>query len=388
MIFSAEKMDNYTGNCNTSLSDDVRKMLVAIFSTGGFVGVLSCSLALGFLAFFKMYHKFSERLVLYLLLSGLFVASVMALMITGVALDFDEHHQLCQAISFLVQYSIWILLLITTFIIFHLASLVFFYKTFDKLEIICVVFSLVFPLLFSWIPFIHDTYGLSGAWCWIRVYHHSECTFYSEGLIEQYVLWYVPFFLILLVNSTVTIVILIALCYRAFRKSPQPIEMPAEPGVRRVAFEEPEIDAEATRYKKALKDTLPLLAYPIIYNFFSWFTLANRVRRSISPDPDSSHVSWIIHAVAAPTWASFAGITFIVYIIAKKKLTKQAILKALKSWKRTLKRKENTNPRFSAKRPVTDVLTGEGYTVTAPSEFEVPQESEVDDDVLNRVQIN
>ena len=264
LIFSAEKMDNYTGNCNTSLSDDVRKMLVAIFSTGGFVGVLSCSLALGFLVFFNMYHKFSERLVLYLLLSGLFVASVMALMITGVALDFEEHHQLCQAISFLVQYSIWILLLITTFIIFHLASLVFFYKTFDKLEIICVVFSLVFPLLFSWIPFIHDTYGLSGAWCWIRVYHHSECTFYSEGLVEQYVLWYGPFFFILLVNSTVTIVILIALCYRAFRKSPQPIEMPAEPGVRRVAFEEPEIDAEATRYKKALKDTLPLLAYPII----------------------------------------------------------------------------------------------------------------------------
>ena len=71
------------------------------------------------------------------------------------------------------------------------------------------------------------------------------------------------------------------------------------------------------------------------------------------------------------------------YIIAKKKLTEQAILKALKSWKRTLKRKRNTIPQFNAKRPVTDVLTGEGYTVTAPSEFEVPQESEVDDGVLN-----
>ena len=164
---------NNTSVCNSSLSDNVRRDLVAIFSSGGFFGVLTCSVALTILVFFKMYKSFSERLVLYLLLSALFVATMMALMVTGVGLDFDKHHGLCQAISFLVQYSIWTLLVFTTVIVIHLAALVFFYKKIYKMEPVFVIFSATFPMLFSWVPFIHDTYSLSGAWCWIRVYHHS-----------------------------------------------------------------------------------------------------------------------------------------------------------------------------------------------------------------------
>ena len=319
---------NNTSVCNSSLSDNVRRDLVAIFSSGGFFGVLTCSVALTILVFFKMYKSFSERLVLYLLLSALFVATMMALMVSGVGLDFDKHHGLCQAISFLVQYSIWTLLVFTTVIVVHLAALVFFYKKINKMEPVFVIFSATFPMLFSWVPFIHDTYGLSGAWCWIRVYHHSKCTFYNEGLIEQYALWYAPFSLILLVNSIVTIAISAVLCYRAFKK--RPIENAVdkeEPKAKNVTFEEPGMESEADKYKNALKSNLPLLAYPIIYNITSWFTLANRIRRAIFPG--GSYASWIIHAIAAPTWASSAGIVFIIYVIAKKKLTGMRSLRQL-----------------------------------------------------------
>ena len=211
-------MNNSSAICNLSLSTDARDKLVAILSSGGFAGVLSCSMALFLLIFFKMYKTFSERLVLYLLLSGLFVASVTALMITGIPFDFSQHHSLCQAIAFFWQYSIWILLLLTTFIVFHLAALVFFFKTLKKLEVSLVIFSLLFPLLFSWVPFLHDTYGLAGAWCWIRVYGYADCQFYREGLIEQYALWYGPLFLLLIVNAILTIAVLVVLCRRAFRK--------------------------------------------------------------------------------------------------------------------------------------------------------------------------
>ena len=85
--------------------------------------------------------------MLYLLLSGLFLASVLALQITGVAFDFSQHHSLCQSMGFIVQYSVWILLLLTTFIVFHLASLVFFYKTFNKSEPFLVLFSVICTLL-------------------------------------------------------------------------------------------------------------------------------------------------------------------------------------------------------------------------------------------------
>ena len=365
-------MNNSSAICNLSLSTDARDKLVAILSSGGFAGVLSCSMALVLLIFFKMYKTFSERLVLYLLLSGLFLASMIALMITGIPFDFSQHHSLCQAIAFLLQYSIWILLLLTTFIVFHLAALVFFFKTLKKIEVFCVIFSLLFPLLISWVPFLHDTYGLAGAWCWIRVYGYADCRYYREGLIEQYALWYGPFFLLLIVNAILTIAVLVVLCRRAFRK--QPNRAPDVNEDKRVRFQG--LNLEADKYKKALRDTLPLLAYPIIYNFFSWFTLANRIRRNISPG--SSFAAWVIHAVAAPTWAFFVGVAFIVYVIGLRKLSKHSIKRAYYSWKQSFagmrRRKGVTHDRATSR--FTDVLTAEGYTVTCPTAYEPPRESE------------
>ena len=381
-------MDNFSSICNSSLSDNVRSELVAVFSSGGFLGVLSCSAAISLLLFFKMYKSFSERLVLYQLLSALFVAIIMALMIIGVGLDFDKHHGLCQAISFLVQCSVWNLLLFTTIIVIHLASLVFFYKKINrfKMEPVFVIFALTFPLLFSWIPFLHDTYGLSGAWCWIRVYHHSECTYYYEGLIEQYALWYAPFSLILLVNSIVTIAISVVLCHRAFKKRPDrtpTVNAVDEKKPKVVKFEEPKVETESDRYKKVLKNSLPLLAYPIIYNISSWFTLANRIRRAIFPG--GSYATWIIHAIAAPTWASLAGIVFIIFIIAKKKFAKHSIVKAAHSWRKTFTRLSKKPVQQDSIKPpaVTDVLTKDGYTEVCPTEYEPPPESEFDESVLS-----
>ena len=353
--------------------------------------MLSCSTALALLVFFKMYKHFSERLSMYMLLSGLFVASVLGFMIVGVPLDFAHHHGLCQAIGFLVQYSIWTLLLLTSFVSFHLTSLVLFHKMFKKLELFYILFAILFPLLFSWIPFIHDTYGLAGAWCWIRAFGHEDCSTYQEGLIEQYVLWYGPLFVILIGNFAVIVAVSAVLCYRAFRKKADhpvpnpPIELEKAEKKKTVTFQESTIDApneEAGQYKEALKKTLPLLAYPIIFNITSWFALANRIRRAVSPGSGSSHAIWVVHAVAAPTWAFFVGVTFIIYVIAKKKLTKQNIKKAAHSWKHTFTRMRRSSKLLqlaTVNHPGTDVLTTEGYTVTSPTTWEPPSESESED---------
>ena len=42
-----------------------------------------------------------------------------------------------------------------------------------------------------WIPFLHDAYGLAGAWCWIRQ-KDDNCDSLLAGKIEQYVLGYGP----------------------------------------------------------------------------------------------------------------------------------------------------------------------------------------------------
>ena len=368
---------------NQSLSDDERMVVVTIVSSGGFAGVLSCSIALALLVFFKMYKHFSERLSLYLLLSGLFVASVLSILIVGVKLDFAQHHRLCQAFGFLMEYSVWTLLLLTTFVTSHLASLVLLHKNFEKLEIFYVLFSCIFPLLFLWVPFYNDRYGFAGAWCWIRALDTDDCSFHQDGAIEQFALWYGPLFVILIINLVCIVAISVVLCHKAFRKTADLKAAIIEQGEaaknqKTVTFQDEAPVHEANQYKVALKKTLPLLVYPIIYNISSWFPIINRIWQDVYRK--NSYAMWIVHAASSPSWAFFVGGTFIVYVIVKKKFTKESIRTAANSWKRTFMRKRRSYVQLddqmpSTTHPGTDVFTAEGYTGTSPTTWEPEHES-------------
>ena len=62
----------------------------------------------------------------------------------------------------------------------------------SKPEVATIVFMIVFPLLFDWIPFTTNTYGQFGTWCWIRILDQN-CTTNTAGWWEQLWLWNVPF---------------------------------------------------------------------------------------------------------------------------------------------------------------------------------------------------
>ena len=87
------------------------------------------------------------------------------------------------------------------------------------------------------------------------------------------------------------------------------------------------------------------------------------------------------HAVTAPTYAFVVGVAFIVYVIGLKKLSKHSIKRAYYSWKQSFARMKRQE-RLNHDHRLTDVLTAEGYTVTCPTVYEPPRESE-DFDNLN-----
>ena len=62
----------------------------------------------------------------------------------------------------------------------------------SKPELATVVFMIVFPLLFDWIPFTTNTYGQYATWCWIRILDQN-CIKNTAGLWERILLWDVPF---------------------------------------------------------------------------------------------------------------------------------------------------------------------------------------------------
>ena len=127
-------------------------------------------------------------------------------------------HDVCKTFGFLIQYCGSVQLLFTLGI-----SMVLFFKVWDatpwkpervdschkrinctftccgckinKLEVVFLVLVFGLPLLFDWVPFATNSYGATGPWCWIGSIQ-KNCTFHTAGLVEQIVLWDIPFGLV------------------------------------------------------------------------------------------------------------------------------------------------------------------------------------------------
>ena len=122
------------------------------------------------------------------------------------------------------------------------------------LELIYALSPAVLPLLFVWVPFITGDYGKAGLWCWIRRVN-DNCELVISGVIQQYTLWYGPLLLLTLTNTCVIITTIIIICRKAylFKKSGE----------------------TPTDYKNTLKQVLPILAYPVIFQILNFMVYAS-----------------------------------------------------------------------------------------------------------------
>ena len=67
------------------------------------------------------------------------------------------------------------------------------------------------PFLYNLIPFITDSYGHFGSWCWIVIFK-SDCS-KQDGWWEQLALWDIPFGIVALLTVILFIASLCLLCY-------------------------------------------------------------------------------------------------------------------------------------------------------------------------------
>ena len=95
-----------------------------------------------------------------------------------------------------------------------------FNKQTDKFEYSYVFFIFVFPWLFTWVPFTVDAFGRAGAWCWIRNEDIYTCKEIIAGQVLQFVLWYIPLYIILPILIVLYVIILVKIyCYKRRRWS-------------------------------------------------------------------------------------------------------------------------------------------------------------------------
>ena len=244
---------NASSNCFTTGD---AKTTIAVFSTFGAIAFLFYIATILLIFTSRLYRVFAHRLTLYLAIGGLLRAVTLWLTVVPLDIQLPENHSaslrdgsgwesLCVLGGFLTQYSVFLQTFTVVWICAYVFVAVVLQKQLQALkhEIIGLVTVLSAPLMFTWEPFVTNSYGLTGTRCWIK---NSVCDSYdSRALIYGLVIHVVPHLLLTLTGLVLLITAIISLARKVSVKSPKPIDR---------------------LYCVTMKGILPLMVYPLFYS--------------------------------------------------------------------------------------------------------------------------
>ena len=296
----------YNGSC--SPYDSSSYVVVAALSAG--IAAISLVLLIAvvlILVLFKKHKFFSQRLILYLALSSILVNISIILH----RVDYDNqtsefYTRFCQFGGYLDQVSNWMLLMSVCSIVVYVSLRILFKRNTEKFELAYVFSIFVFPLTFTWIPFVFNAYGRSGAWCWITSENRITCEPFFTGQVLQYVLWFVPLYFFLLVLLVVYAILLMHQCQKRRR-------------IRR----HKNVQAVLVRDSLVLigeQDFKTLTVFPILYFLLNIFPLINRTYNNLTTSAGPSLVLWYLAALANPIMGSLVTLAYFMDPETRKRL--------------------------------------------------------------------
>ena len=182
----------------------------------------------------------------------------------------------------------------------HLFCFGVLHRNLHQLEVLYVVTSLLVPAAIAVVPLITHTYGLSPTGpCYIVVPNDSD----HVAAIERFALWDGPAMVILLAASAAMVVLVIKLARLVCRRSRyQPLN-------------------DGDQYWKALKQLLPLAAFPLIFFLFEIPVFVFHIYLAETPTP-SKAITFAVF-VFLPLWSIASGMTLAVHVIVAKWLPRQ-----------------------------------------------------------------
>lgn len=285
---------------NASDTDISSKAAVVLAITDGLSAAL-CLVAASLVFVFRLYTKVFYRLALYQVLSSLAFAIVEVLQIVFITPidDTQTYDGLCKAMAWAVVYTQWMKLLFTVWVTIHLFSFAVFHKSLDKLEALYVVSSLTAPALMACIPLITGSYGHSSLGsCYIYAANDTR----HVAAIEWFAVWHVPAVVILLAASAAMGVMVVKLA-NAVRLRPRAMS-----------------DAHQDQFWKALKQVLPLAAFPLL---FFIFIIPVFVFGALATEKQLTADLELVAAACISLWSMASGITLIVHIALARRRPKQ-----------------------------------------------------------------
>ena len=296
--------------------DSVDYAYVAVASAvSAFITVVASCFVIFILVLYKRWKYFAQRLVLYLSIAALLTGISTVLHRVDYSNEMSDFYlRFCTFGGFLEQITSWMILNAIVAITMYLFMSVIMKRNTEKLEVLYVSFIFLFPFLFNWIPFIHSSYGRSGAWCWIRSSDRLTCEDHVFGKVLIFVLWFVPLYVILISVVILYLIILVKL-HRDNKK-----------------WSDKQTN-EQTNFNKTQRQLIPLMAYPFIYIILSIPPLINRIQGLVNPD-NPNLVLWYFSAISFPLQGGLIAIAYSLDPATRKKLTRQKFKDAFKSYTR------------------------------------------------------
>ena len=287
------------------------------------LAVVACCFTILIMLFQKAYKEFVHRLAFYLTITALVVSIVLLIRVAateqrcGHLVVKDDNYRLCAAMGFLLEYSALVALVFLFWVTFHIFMMAVFKQNFytsRKNEVACVVIAIVVPFLISIVPFIPFNqngimYGLTVPWCWIKA-TDENCNAYNEGFSEQIALFYGPLTLLILFNFVVMVAAVIVLCRGTKAENKLRLQ---------------------NQYKKALKETWPLILYPLFFNIIFGLAIGPRVYYNITQNDTLG--LWVIHTMSLPCLTLFMPLAFILHPNTLKKLNCRQLKITANRWR-------------------------------------------------------
>ncbi len=263
--------------CPIRMSEEDEDIIYVLKLTFACIGILSSSASI-----FSLWSKryiLIFRIVLYAMIANGFQITLQLVEIfpvhnvngTNMLKNGTSWDLACKSFGFLDQCTAWMGHLCMAWVSFYMI-----YLRWNKLrleesrgsmiEVGGVAFCFLFPFVFNWVPFMHDYYGFSGSWCWIKM--SDQCKV-GEGLLYIAVLYYGPLLLFVLFNLCCCIYIIISFV--------------CDP-----------------RYQA--KELLFVLLYPCFYGILFLVVAISRLRSiwEIKFKEPQEPALWIAHAVGDP----------------------------------------------------------------------------------------
>ena len=322
-----------------------------LFSAVNCVSVIICLLAAILVFAIKLHKTVVYRMALYQVLAALAfaMAELSEIMFFDYQSNPDVYGPLCIANVWFIIYFMWMKLLLTTWITFHLFCFAVLHKNLKKFEVLYVVTSLLVPAVVASIPLTTHSYGYSPiTGCFIPVYYANYT--YDDAAIEAFALWDGPSMSILFAASIAMVVMVIKLTYHVcWRVKHDRITR-----------------GDRDQFQKALKQLLPLAAFPVlffvliipmfVYDTFYYF---------ITPTPNAQlEVAYVAFLYL---WTISSGGTLIVHITVAQ----------LPVYCRKLRQRkqQNSNYRYFTFDNTVTCRSDSGQPMNSATTFPLPKES-------------